>query len=411
LSQHFNKKLLIDAGLLVEKEQRSYDRFRGRLMFPIRDKRGRILGFGARVLDDSLPKYLNSPETEVFSKSNEVYGLYELLQHKNKPERILIVEGYMDVIALAQFNIYYAVATLGTATSQKLLEVLFRYSHELIFCFDGDKAGEKAAWRAIETAMPTLKEGRHIKVMMLPQGDDPDSLIRQEGLKAFEHRISSSQPLSDYFFEHLGKNLNLNTMEGRSSFVSRAQPHLQQIPKGVFKTMMQARLQKLSELAQHQFIQLSPIPLQNNQYKNLQKNKPKLSLTRYTIALLIQNSWLSPIAIKKISHENYFNFPGFEVFKQILSTISHKKPTNMGLLMEYFRETKDEKIINTLAAYELNLDETSEEIIEKIFIDSLNNWMKYAKEAYLNELLVKESHQQLSLKEKKTLLKILGKST
>ncbi len=406
LSQHFNRKLLLDSGLLVEKEQRSYDRFRGRLMFPIRDKRGRVLGFGARVLDDSLPKYLNSPETEVFSKGNEVYGLYELLQHKNKPEQILIVEGYMDVIALAQFKIHYAVATLGTATSQKLLEILFRYSSELVFCFDGDKAGEKAAWRAIETAMPTLKDGRQIKVMLLPQGDDPDTLIRQEGLETFEQRILSSQTLSDYFFKQLSENINLTTLEGRSNLITQAQPHLQKIPNGVFKKMMQARLQTLSE---HKFSQFSPPPIQTNQQQKLLK-KPKLSLTRYTIALLIQNSWLSPIAIKKISDGGYFNFKGYKVFKSILNTIADKKPANMGLLLEYYRNTKDEKIINTLAAYDLNIDNASKEIIEKTFIDSLNNLMKHAQETYLNTLLVKESHQQLTMQEKEILLKILGKN-
>ncbi|MCK5871778.1 MAG: DNA primase [Methylococcales bacterium] len=401
LSQYFNKKLLRDAGLLVEKEQRSYDRFRGRLMFPIRDKRGRVLGFGARVLDESMPKYLNSPETAVFSKSNEVYGLYELLQHNNKPERILIVEGYMDVIALAQFKIYYAIATLGTATSQKLLEVLFRYSAELVFCFDGDKAGIKAAWRAIETAMPTLKDGRHIKVMLLPQGDDPDSLIRQEGLAAFEQRILASQTLSDYFFEHLSKNLNLATMEGRSSLVTHAQPYLQKIPNGVFKKMMLARLQTSSE-----FSAFSPAPIQPNQHPK----KTNLSLARYTIALLIQNTWLSQIARDKISQQRDFNFSGHKVFKSILNTILDKKPATMGLLLEYYRETNDEKIINTLAAYDLNVDNASNEIIEKTFIDSFNNLIKYGQEMQLNSLLMKEKQQQLTAEEKETLLTILGKN-
>ncbi|MCK4494017.1 MAG: DNA primase [Methylococcales bacterium] len=406
LSQYFNKKLLMDTGLLVEKEQRRYDRFRGRLMFPIRDKRGRVLGFGARVLDDSMPKYLNSPETEVFSKSNEVYGLYELLQHNNKPDRILIVEGYMDVIALAQFKIYYAIATLGTATSQKLLEVLFRYSTELVFCFDGDKAGIKAAWRAIETAMPTLKDGRYIKVMLLPQGDDPDSLIRREGLETFEQRVLSSQTLSDYFFEHLSKNLNLATMEGRSSLVTHAQPHLQKIPNGIFKKMMQARLQTLSELAKDDAHQFAPI---SNQ-RNPQQQKNKISLARYTIALLIQNTWLSQIAHHKISYEGDFNFPAYKVFKSILNTILDKKPATMGLLLEYYRETKDEKIINTLAAYDLNVDNASNEIIEKIFIDSFNNLIKYEQETHLNSLLIKEKQQQLTVEEKETLLTILGKN-
>ncbi|MFZ2170476.1 MAG: DNA primase, partial [Methylococcaceae bacterium] len=178
LTGRFNQKLLIEAGLLVNSENGSiYDRFRGRIMFPIRDKRARIIGFGGRVLDDSLPKYLNSPETPLFHKGKEVYGLYELLEKNSKPQRILIVEGYMDVIALAQFGIHYAVATLGTAASQAHLDLLFRFSSELVFCFDGDQAGRNAAWRAIASVFPSLKGGRSCRIMLLPQNHDPDSLV------------------------------------------------------------------------------------------------------------------------------------------------------------------------------------------------------------------------------------------
>ena len=182
LAERFSQKLLIEAGLLVSKDDgQAYDRFRGRIMFPIRDKRARIIGFGGRVLDDSLPKYLNSPETSLFHKGKEVYGLYELLKKNPKPQRILIVEGYMDVIALAQFGIDYAVAALGTAASQAHLDLLFRFSSELVFCFDGDRAGREAAWRVMESAFSTLKDGRSCRIMMLPQSHDPDSLVREEG--------------------------------------------------------------------------------------------------------------------------------------------------------------------------------------------------------------------------------------
>ena len=414
LSRYFNQKLLLDTGLLVEKEtKRRYDRFRGRLMFPIRDKRGRILGFGARVLDDSLPKYLNSPETKVFSKGNEVYGLYELLQHHNKPERILIVEGYMDVIALAQFKIHYAVATLGTATSQKILESLFRYTPELVLCFDGDQAGKKAAWRAIETAMPTLKDGRQMKVMLLPQGEDPDSLIRQEGLEVFSKRIISTQTLSDYFFEHVTDNLNLATMEGRSTLVKRAQGHIHKLPDSIFKKMMFSRLQALSELSKVQWIPSAEVGLsrlQHKQPKNVKK-KGKISLARYTIILLLQNPTLSEVFIKNIDAWQGFIFPGSDIFKDILHTISHNKPITMGVLIEYYRGTSNERIIHTLAGCDLGLDKTSKEVIEKIFIDSFNNLIKYANETILNELLIKENQQQLNIDEKKTLLKMLRETT
>ena len=251
LAGRFNQNLLTEAGLLVSKEGggQPYDRFRGRIMFPIRDKRARIIGFGGRVLDDSLPKYLNSPETSLFHKGKEVYGLYELLKKNSKPQRILIVEGYMDVIALAQFGIDYAVAALGTATSQAHLDLLFRFSSELVLCFDGDKAGREAAWRAMEPAFSSLKNGRSCRIMLLPQGHDPDSLIREEGLDKFTERIQTAQALSDYFFEHVSAGLNLSEMEGRAQLIGKAKPYLEKLPDGVFREMMFARLKELSRSA------------------------------------------------------------------------------------------------------------------------------------------------------------------
>ncbi|HEY8097423.1 MAG TPA: DNA primase, partial [Methylobacter sp.] len=248
LASRFNPKLLLEAGLLVDKEGggQPYDRFRGRLMFPIRDKRARIIGFGGRVLDDSLPKYLNSPETPLFHKGKEVYGLYELLEKNAKPQRILIVEGYMDVIALAQFGIHYAVAALGTAASQAHLDLLFRFSSELVFCFDGDKAGQEAAWRAMESAFSSLKDGRQIRIMLLPQNHDPDSLVREEGVDGFIGRIQTADTLSEYFFGHFSNELNLSEMEGRAQLVNKAKPYLDKLPESVFKEMMFARLKELS---------------------------------------------------------------------------------------------------------------------------------------------------------------------
>ncbi|MGZ5031390.1 MAG: DNA primase, partial [Methylobacter sp.] len=248
LSTRFNQKLLLEAGLLVHNENdQLYDRFRGRLMFPIRDKRARIIGFGGRVLDNSLPKYLNSPETSLFHKGKEVYGLYELLQKNAKPQRILIVEGYMDVISLAQHGIHYAVAALGTATSQAHLDLLFRLSSELVFCFDGDKAGREAAWRAMEPAFSSLKDGRQIRIMLLPQDHDPDSLVREEGVDGFISRVETAETLSEYFFGHFSKELKLSEMEGRAQLVIKAKPYLDKLPESIFKEMMFARLKELSK--------------------------------------------------------------------------------------------------------------------------------------------------------------------
>jgi DNA primase len=233
---------LIQSGLLIEKDRSSYDRFRQRIMFPIRDRRGRVIGFGGRALGDETPKYLNSPETEVFKKGKELYGLHELLEADAKPRRVLVVEGYLDVIALAQHGINEAVATLGTSTSTEHVHLLFRFTREIVFCFDGDTAGYKAAWRALEASLPLLREGREIRFIHLPPGEDPDSLIRKEGRAAFERRIGQASPFSDYLFRTLQADLDLRSVEGRAALQKRARELLDRLPVGVFKELMDQRL-------------------------------------------------------------------------------------------------------------------------------------------------------------------------
>lgn len=240
---------LIKTGLLIENDQgRRYDRFRDRVMFPIRDSRGRVIAFGGRVMGDDKPKYLNSPETPVFHKGRELYGLYEARQASNKIRRFVVVEGYMDVIALAQFGIPYAVATLGTATSRDHIETLFRHSEELIFCFDGDEAGRRAAWRALENALPTARDGRQIKFLLLPEGEDPDTLVRQNGKDYFEGLLDECDTLSEYFFKHLAAEVDTRTMDGRARLASLAKPHLEQLPAGVLQQLMLKRLGEITEL-------------------------------------------------------------------------------------------------------------------------------------------------------------------
>lgn len=249
---------LIKTGLLIENDQgRRYDRFRDRVIFPIRDSRGRVIAFGGRVMGDDKPKYLNSPETPVFHKGRELYGLYEAKQASNKIRRFVIVEGYMDVIALAQYDIPYAVATLGTATSRDHIEKLFRHSDELIFCFDGDEAGRRAAWRALENALPTAKDGRQIKFLLLPEGEDPDTLVRQNGKDYFEGLLDECDTLSEYFFKHLSAEVDTRTMDGRARLASLTKPHLEQLPAGVLQQLM---LKRLGEITQLEDIQLSPPP-------------------------------------------------------------------------------------------------------------------------------------------------------
>ena len=244
---------LISVGLVIRKDtDRCYDRFRDRIMFPIRDRRGRVVGFGGRVMDVGEPKYLNSPETPVFSKGTELYGLYEARQENRTLSTLIVVEGYLDVIGLAQFGISNVVATLGTAFSEKHLDVLFRTVPEIILCFDGDKAGREAAQRAMKTCLPHMKEGRRIRFTFLPEGSDPDSLVRKEGGGGFLDRLQHAQSLSDVLFDSLSKNLDLTHIDGRSQLVTSAKPLLALLPTGVFQQMMWDRLGELSGLPAHQ---------------------------------------------------------------------------------------------------------------------------------------------------------------
>ncbi|MBK1732221.1 DNA primase, partial [Thiococcus pfennigii] len=240
---------LAQAGLLAEHEQgRRYDRFRDRIMFPIRDQRGRVIGFGGRVLGDQRPKYLNSPETALFHKGQALYGLYETHQQRRALDRLLIVEGYMDVIALAQFGIPYAVATLGTATTPEHLRRLLRSAPELIFCFDGDRAGREAAWKALQTALPQATGQQQIRFLFLPEGEDPDTLVRREGRDGLEQRLAAATPLSDVLFEHLTRQVDLASAEGRARLAALAEPLLKDLPPSLYKQLLLDRLAELARL-------------------------------------------------------------------------------------------------------------------------------------------------------------------
>ena len=235
-----DKHLLIEGGMLIhqEQEKKLYDRFRHRIMFPIRDTRGRVIGFGGRVLGDDKPKYLNSPETPVFHKGQELYGLFEARLAYRELPRLLVVEGYMDVVSLAQFGISYGVATLGTACGPDHLDRAFKYTNEVVFCFDGDKAGRSAAQRALEASIECMTDGRTVKFLFLPEGEDPDTLVRQIGPDKFERMIELAVPFEDYLFDAVAEGLNIRTMEGRATFSKRAAPLLERLPKGVFRELM-----------------------------------------------------------------------------------------------------------------------------------------------------------------------------
>ena len=243
------RKALSDAGLIVERErgqvqvgERHYDRFRDRLMFPIRDARGRTIAFGGRIIDAGEPKYLNSPETLLFHKGRELYALYETRRARTNLTRLLIVEGYMDAVRLHQAGIDYAVATLGTATTAEHLRRLFRLVPAIVFAFDGDRAGRQAAWRALQQALPEAREGREIRFLFLPDGQDRDSLVGQEGREAFEARLAGALPLSEYLVRELAQHSDLTNADGRARFAEAARPLFLKVPEGVFRELLLERL-------------------------------------------------------------------------------------------------------------------------------------------------------------------------
>ena len=229
----------LTAGLLIENDSgRKYDRFRDRVIFPIVNQRGKVIAMGGRVLGDGKPKYLNSPETPLFSKSHELYGLHHIRKFAKNLSRIVVVEGYMDVIALAQFGIHYAVATLGTSVGKPHLEMLFRRVDQVVFCFDGDEAGRKAAFRGMEAALPMMEDGRQVKFLFLPEGEDPDSVVRNKGSQHLEHLFDNADPLETFLFDQMAQGIDLETMDGKARLSKLVAPYINLIPDGVFKTLL-----------------------------------------------------------------------------------------------------------------------------------------------------------------------------
>ena len=242
------REALMATGMLIERDAQNargaghYDRFRDRVMFPIRDARGRVIGFGGRIIDQGEPKYLNSPETALFHKGRELYGLYEARQALRQVARLMVVEGYMDVVRLSQAGIHYAVATLGTSTTPDHLNRLFRVCNEVVFCFDGDRAGRAAAWRALENALPQARDGRQLKFLFLPDGHDPDTLVGEEGRDAFEARLETAMPLSEYFVQGLVQDIDLDSVDGRAQLAEKAKPLVARVPEGVYRELLLDRL-------------------------------------------------------------------------------------------------------------------------------------------------------------------------
>jgi DNA primase len=386
LPSDLSREVLEASGLLISKAGKSYDRFRDRIMFPIRDRRGRVVGFGGRVLGDETPKYLNSPETASFKKHKEVYGLYELLKTVPKPQRIVVVEGYMDVIALAQYGIPNVVATLGTVTSSDHISLLFRFTPELVFCFDGDLAGQNAAWKALEASLPTLRAGRTIRFLVLPEKHDPDSLIRSEGTEKFLARIQDSQPFSNYFFEHLKARLGLPalaTIEQRTALRNRASPLIEKIPGGTFREMMIRRLDELTGLDPVERLSKSTkLPLE----ARTAERKQELSLIRTILILLLQNpdliSRLTPEARRcLLNHKK-----AAPLVTRLLASLEAAPSLTVGGILELFREMPEERWVKKLIAWRTDI---APDRVPIVFADALSRLDKQIKDDRLEELLRK----------------------
>ncbi len=350
-------KLLDKTGMLSKSDNgRVYDKFRDRVMFPIHDRRGRVIAFGGRVLQkDDGPKYLNSPETPLFHKGRELYGLWQVRQANQKIERLVVVEGYMDVVSLFQYGVTQAVATLGTATTPDHAELLFRNSPDVYFCFDGDAAGQRAAWKALESVLPRMKDGRQAFFLFLPDGEDPDSIVRSEGAAGFDQRLQQATPLSQFFFDELGKDVKLSTLDGKARLAERAKPLLAQIPEGAFGDLMRQRLGEITGVgAQQQNAQpAKPKPL-----PRVVATTQKRSLVRAAISVLLQQPSLG-LALEPPYGFKDLKQPGVELLVELLSLVHARPEVTTGALLQHFAERDELNALQKLASHALPGNETT----------------------------------------------------
>ncbi len=340
---------LMDAGLVHRDEQgRLRDRFRDRIIFPIRDRRGRAIAFGGRALSDEVtPKYLNSPETPLFHKGSELYGLYEARIRPGVLPQLLVVEGYLDVVALAQHGITYAVATLGTATTAEHVERLFRTVNTLIFCFDGDRAGRAAAWRALLATLPLLRDGRQVGFLHLPEGDDPDTLIRREGQAAFEQRLTQAMPLADYLFAELRLQANPDTLTGRAQLADLAAPLLEKLPEGHLRDLMAERLRQEAQLIN---TRLRPHPVRTAQPVDHHLRLTRTPL-RKAIALLLHRPDLARLALADDAIRIDDAEPGLKLLAELTRALNANPCLSIAALLERYRNTREGSILEQLAQW------------------------------------------------------------
>jgi DNA primase len=397
------RKQLLELGLTVERDKGdgAYDRFRDRIQFPIRDRRGRTIGFGGRVLDDSTPKYLNSSESPVFHKGQELYGLFEARRAVRKLERILVVEGYMDVVALAQFDINYAVATLGTATTHEHLERLFRTVPEVVFCFDGDRAGREAAWRALENTLPVLRDGREARFLFLPDGEDPDSLVRKIGKQALEQQIASATHLSEFFFERLSSRLDINSIDGRARLVTDAKPLLGKLPDSTFQQLMIEQLAALAQTTAEQIAGRLEIPLPETATAAAPQTRPvRQSAGKSPVRQALELLLYQPSLAAEIQQPDFLrqcDVAGVPLLVEVLDLLQQHPDLSTGAVLEHWREREESRFLSKLAHWNPPLDDL--ELVADLR-GHLNEIQRQYIENRIDFLGAEQSQRQLSSAEK-----------
>lgn len=371
------RQVLLRAGLIIERNRDNarpgespgfYDRFRDRVMFPIRDTRGRCLGFGGRVLDSGEPKYLNSPETELFHKGRELYGLFEARQATRSLQRLLVVEGYMDVVSLHQAGITFAVATLGTATTSEHLQRIFRLVGEVVFCFDGDRAGRAAAWRALENAVGEVKQGRQVRFMFLPDGHDPDTLVQADGAAAFEARMASAMPLSQYLLQELSSRVDTESVDGRAQLVELARPLLRRIPSDVYRELLTGQLAAAVRMQPARLAELlgrdvptaaerpQPIDPVGQPFRNA--NPPAApvgrgTLVRQAVVLLVRfPSSAAAVSAGQIEALAGVDRPGVALLCELLTQMREDPAPTTAALLERWRERPEHSQLARVAMLE-----------------------------------------------------------
>jgi DNA primase len=396
-------KLLEQAGMLSSGEGgKRYDRFRERLMFPILDRRGRVIAFGGRILEGDGPKYLNSPETPLFHKGRELFALWQVRQANSKLERLIVVEGYMDVVSLHQAGVTQAVATLGTATTNEHAELLFRAAPDVYFCFDGDRAGRSAAWRALESVLPRMRDGRQAFFLFLPEGEDPDTLVRKEGRDGFEARLKQATPLSEYFYAYLSHDVNVATLDGRARLAEHAKPLLAKLPDGAFRDLMFAELAKRTGVQGGVASMASAAPRRNAASIG---NAPRRTLVRSAIAMLLAD----PALAQEVTLPYAFaglDKPGIPLLIELLDFLQERPGINTAILLEHFAGREESTALQKLALTEFPGEP---EGLRAEFVDALRKLGEQTTQQRLDALIHKQSEGALDDAEKSELRGLLAR--